>query len=442
MSDATDDAKSFGAFKKSSEPDSVVNFWKDIKDGFILAKDIGDVDKMSADDRNELLRSNKDVILATLLAFSHLQRVLSMAELEYCIGRKYLKECDARMAHSQAGEASNPADVGGAGGAPDCTKGEELEEDCEEDEEQEEDGEQENEQPDDDDKGQEQEKPEAAGQQEQQVKGAAEDKDDKDDKKRKCHEDGPLWTAMQTFIRHARTEHGKSYREAQNLWKHSLIRGVLIESISDKKRPRSLIVVLLLMNYMGLSEKHNDKLDVLELFAGWHWDMFDAYANVASWSFLRSALLMLVVHTMKGLAVLEQPRQSVYRASFCMSYFASATKKPTYLYANHVFLKVLSKHMRAPGVLKNVVTKHRDVIGRTRVTGIPSEVKQTQHYTPQFAAALLDSWQEGCGEDTCTGCDNVGIEFFVAKEQYDEAAQIRELFAQPIDWSEDVTRLS
>ena len=33
-------------------------------------------------------------------------------------------------------------------------------------------------------------------------------------------------------------------------------------------RPRSLIVVLLLMNYMGLADKHNDKIDVLEIFAG------------------------------------------------------------------------------------------------------------------------------------------------------------------------------
>ena len=31
MSDATDDVKSFGAFKKSSEPGSVVSFWEDIK---------------------------------------------------------------------------------------------------------------------------------------------------------------------------------------------------------------------------------------------------------------------------------------------------------------------------------------------------------------------------------------------------------------------------
>lgn len=33
-------------------------------------------------------------------------------------------------------------------------------------------------------------------------------------------------------------------------------------------RPRALIVVLLLMNYMGLAYKHDDKLDVVELFAG------------------------------------------------------------------------------------------------------------------------------------------------------------------------------
>ena len=33
-------------------------------------------------------------------------------------------------------------------------------------------------------------------------------------------------------------------------------------------RPRALIVVLLLMNYMGLADKHDDKLDVVELFAG------------------------------------------------------------------------------------------------------------------------------------------------------------------------------
>ena len=92
MSDATDDVKSFGAFKKSSEPGSVVSFWEDIKvpqapslhilgtfscddtsneDGFVLAKDIGDVDKMSADDRNTLLRTNKDVILSCLT--SHLR---------------------------------------------------------------------------------------------------------------------------------------------------------------------------------------------------------------------------------------------------------------------------------------------------------------------------------------------------------------------------------
>ena len=45
-------------------------------------------------------------------------------------------------------------------------------------------------------------------------------------------------------------------------------------------------------------------------------------------------------------------------------------------------------------------------------------------------------------QDTCTGCDNAAIEFSVAKEQYDEAAQIRELFSQAIDWSEDVTHLS
>ena len=35
-----------------------------------------------------------------------------------------------------------------------------------------------------------------------------------------------------------------------------------------RARPRALSVVLLLMNYMGLSDKHDDKLDVLELFAG------------------------------------------------------------------------------------------------------------------------------------------------------------------------------
>eukprot|EP00439_Symbiodinium_sp_Y106_P057603 s1769_g8.t1 len=224
MSDATDDVKSFGAFKKSSEPGSVVSFWEDIKDGFVLAKDIGDVDKMSADDRNTLLRTNKDVILSTLLAFSHLQRVLTLAELAWCIECKYKDAFNGRLAHSQAGEASNPAAAVGAGSAPDCTRGGESDQDGQEDEEQEEEGEQEeqNQQPDEDhDKGQEQDTPEAAGHQEQQEKGAAED-----------------WVFIPD------------------------------QSFKNSNTPRSLIVVLLLMNYMGLADKHNDKIDVLEIFAG------------------------------------------------------------------------------------------------------------------------------------------------------------------------------
>ena len=39
-------------------------------------------------------------------------------------------------------------------------------------------------------------------------------------------------------------------------------------SVNCWPRPRALIVILLLMNYMGLDYKHDDKLDVVELFAG------------------------------------------------------------------------------------------------------------------------------------------------------------------------------
>ncbi|OLQ05853.1 hypothetical protein AK812_SmicGene10890 [Symbiodinium microadriaticum] len=65
-------------------------------DGFVIAKDLGDVDKMSSEDRNELLRTNKDVILKTLLAFSHLQKVLTLGELAHCIACKYKDACDAQ----------------------------------------------------------------------------------------------------------------------------------------------------------------------------------------------------------------------------------------------------------------------------------------------------------------------------------------------------------
>ncbi|CAE7810137.1 unnamed protein product [Symbiodinium necroappetens] len=65
--------------------------------GFLLAtKDLGDVDKLSAEDRNELLRTNKDVVLATLTAFSDFQKVLSLEQLQYCIEMKYGDSCDSR----------------------------------------------------------------------------------------------------------------------------------------------------------------------------------------------------------------------------------------------------------------------------------------------------------------------------------------------------------
>ena len=34
--------------------------------GFVLAKDLGDMEKMKPEDRNELLRTNKDVVLVHL----------------------------------------------------------------------------------------------------------------------------------------------------------------------------------------------------------------------------------------------------------------------------------------------------------------------------------------------------------------------------------------
>lgn len=37
--------------------------------------------------------------------------------------------------------------------------------------------------------------------------------------------------------------------------------------------------------------------------------------------------------------VLAMACLEVYRTNFCMSHFAAATKKPTYLYGNHIFLK-------------------------------------------------------------------------------------------------------
>ena len=35
----------------------------------------------------------------------------------------------------------------------------------------------------------------------------------------------------------------------------------------------------------------------------------------------------------------------------------------------------------------------------------------------------------------------MAVDLFVAREEYDEAAEILELFDQPIDWAEDATHL-
>ncbi|CAE7399820.1 unnamed protein product, partial [Symbiodinium necroappetens] len=267
---------------------------------------------MKAEDRNELLRTNKDVVLATLQAFSQLEKVLTLDQIQHCIKLKYGKECDLRLAHSQAGASDDPpkarpslmmwpteeaatapmeeyhglsavgadgllsaipgrissgtdpdADVGESGmESADAEPQEEDEADAGEAEENdaEQSGEDDAEQAEEDDAEQHEEddaeqQEDDAEQPEDDAEQAEEDKDEGADqghdmpkdqdaaaqnehkkseseelvfeapaKKVKRNEDGPLWGAMQAFIRHAKKEHGKSFREAQTLWKHSLIR--------------------------------------------------------------------------------------------------------------------------------------------------------------------------------------------------------------------------
>lgn len=40
--------------------------YSSLQAGFVVAKDLGDVDRMKPEDRNELLQTNKDVVLAHL----------------------------------------------------------------------------------------------------------------------------------------------------------------------------------------------------------------------------------------------------------------------------------------------------------------------------------------------------------------------------------------
>ncbi|CAE7253275.1 unnamed protein product [Symbiodinium sp. KB8] len=417
MSDSADE-KSLGAFKKSTDPASVLSFWSSLdvpQAGFVLAKDLGDMEKMKPEDRNELLRTNKDVVLVTLQAFSQLEKVLTLDQIQHCIKLKYGKECDLRLAHSQAGslkslaqhvireskktkesrvtwmkelkdsvngkllakkfqrsknassESSTPTRVDTASGLPeiappstavleavvgkimadppkmdptdqykkkfrlrikqkaqpgasddppkarpslmmwpteeaatapmeeyhglsavgadgllsaipgrissgtdpdadvgesgmesaDAEPQEEDEADAGEAEENdaEQPGEDDAEQAEEDDAEQheeddaEQQEDDAEQHEEDDAEQAEEDaaaqnehkKSESEEapaKKVKRNEDGPLWGAMQAFIRHAKKEHGKSFREAQTLWKHSLIRAVLVDNISDKKRRR------------------------------------------------------------------------------------------------------------------------------------------------------------------------------------------------------------
>ncbi|OLP73282.1 hypothetical protein AK812_SmicGene47535, partial [Symbiodinium microadriaticum] len=54
------------------------------------------------------------------------------------------------------------------------------------------------------------------------------------------------------------------------------------------------------------------------------------------------------------------------------------------------------------------------------------------HICPAITISDLASTTE-----ECIGCNFAAMDFFVTKKDFDETAEIQELFSQPIHWAED-----
>ena len=94
-------------------------------------------------------------------------------------------------------------------------------------------------------------------------------------------------------------------------------------------------------------------------------------------------------------------RLVLYKSKCVQGSYGAPTKKPTSLYSNHtkfVLCNKLSTEDQARIRLtdKQLVTRKRLCDGRLRVTGIPSTLKSTQAYTPEFGQAIVRAWQTPC----------------------------------------------
>ena len=126
----------------------------------------------------------------------------------------------------------------------------------------------------------------------------------------------------------------------------------------------------------------------------------------------RMCLIWFIVRMRESLYLLEQPSSSMMfdhpRVSerralggttrTWMGCFGAPTAKPTKLGSND-FMLVARLHRRMTTAVRSllnsdgVTTVEEDVFGHKHVTGGPA-LKGTQEYTPQFAAAVVRSWQQ------------------------------------------------
>lgn len=82
------------------------------------------------------------------------------------------------------------------------------------------------------------------------------------------------------------------------------------------------------------------------------------------------------------------------------------------------------------------------VDGKVRISGKPAELKGTQVYSKDFAKAVVECWLAGCssipGKDLCLSCATPPLPMFDdGAADYDEDANIRLLFSEPMDWNDD-----
>ena len=91
----------------------------------------------------------------------------------------------------------------------------------------------------------------------------------------------------------------------------------------------------------------------------------------------------------------------LYKSKCVQGSYGAPTKKPTSLYSNHTKFVLCNKlstedQARIRWTNKQLVTRKRLADGRLRVAGIPSTLRSTQAYTPEFGQAIVRAWQTPC----------------------------------------------